>query len=53
MGFASSLDDPGIWFKASLEKYCNQYYTYILVYLDNIIIVDKDPHKFMSMLMEK
>ena len=35
-----------------MEKDGNQYYTYILFYIDDILIVDKDPRKFMSMLMD-
>ena len=39
MEFLSLLDDPYIWFKAPMDKYGNQYYTYILFYIDDIIIV--------------
>ena len=35
-----------------INRNVNQYYTYILVYVDTIIIMDKDPNKFMYMLME-
>ena len=45
--------DTDIWFKAQMEKDGNQYYKYIIVCVDDIIIVDKDPHEFMSMLMQK
>ena len=34
-----------------MEKYGNQYYTYILVYVDEVQIIDKDPHKFIYVLM--
>ena len=53
MGFTSSLANPDIWFKVSTYKYSNQYYTYILVYVYYITIVDKDSCNFMSMLMVK
>ena len=53
MGFKYLLDYPDLWFKASMNKYGNQYYTYILVYVDNILIVEKDTQKFMSMLIDK
>ena len=52
MVFTSLVADPDVWFKAPTEKYGNQYCTYILVYVDDILIVDKDPHKFMYMLMD-
>ena len=35
------------------DKDGNQYYTIILIYVDDVIILDKDPHKFISMLMDK
>ena len=53
MGFTSLLANPDICFKVSTDKDSNQYYKYILVYVDDIIIVDKDSHKFISMLMDK
>ena len=53
MGFSYLIAAPVLWFKASTYKYGNQYYTYILVCVDGIIIVDKQPCNFMSVLMEK
>ena len=52
MGFTSLLVYPDVWFKASTDKDSNQYNTYILAYVDEIIIVEEDPHKLMSMLMD-
>ena len=43
LGFQSSLADNGICFKAAKDKTRNEYYTYILVYVDDFLIVDKDP----------
>ena len=40
MGFKSSITNPGIWFKESMEKDGSQYYTYSLVFDGGIIIVD-------------
>ena len=41
--FQSSLADPYIWLKAATDKARNEYYTYILVYVDDFIIVEKYP----------
>ena len=49
----SSLADPGVWLKAATDKTGNEYYTYILVYVDDLIIVEKDPRKYMSVLQSK
>ena len=50
--FTYFLANPDVWLKSSTEKDYNGNYTYILVYVDDILILDKDPRKFMSMLME-
>ena len=42
--------DPEILFKEETDKEGNEYYTYIIVYVDDLIIVDKDPQKYMSLL---
>ena len=41
LGFTSSLADPG-------EKY----YSYLLVYVDDILVIDINPMKYMAMLQE-
>ena len=52
MGFTSFIDNIDVWFKASKDKYINQYYTYIFVYVYGSIIMYKQPHKFMYMLTD-
>ena len=49
----SSLADPDYRFKAATDKTGNEYYTYILVYVDNLPIVEKYPLKYMAMLESK
>ena len=51
--FQLYLADPGVWFKAATDKAGNEYYTYILVYVDDLLIVDKYRQKFMAMLESK
>ena len=41
MEFTSSLVGTNIWFKASMEKYGNQYYTFITVFDDEFLIMEK------------
>ena len=52
-GFQSSLADPDVWFKAATDKTGNEYYTHIIVYVDGLIIGDKDSQKYMDMLESK
>ena len=53
LGFQSYLGDPNVWFKVATYKIWNKYYTYILLYVHDLIIVDKDPRKCMDMLESK
>ena len=41
----SYLADPNVLFKVATDKTGNEYYTYILVYVDDLLIFDKDPRK--------
>ena len=50
MGFTSSLADPDVWMKPAIDNQGNKYYAYILVYVDDILVIDKDPRKYMLML---
>lgn len=50
LGFKSSLSDPNLWFKPKITDGGFKYYSYILVCVDGILIIDKDPDKYMSML---
>ena len=53
MKFQSSLADPDVWFKASVKPDGTEYYSYILVYVNDILIVDDSPKVYMDMLEEK
>ena len=50
MGFQSSLADPDLWFKPSTTPDGRDYYSYILVYVDDILVMDHDPKRFMLQL---
>ena len=53
IGFQSSLADPEVWFKAETDKSRNEYYTYILVYVDDFLIVEKYSQNHMVILESK
>ena len=53
MGFKSTLADPYVWLKPVVASDSFNYYTYILVYVDDILIIDKYPRKYMSNLKDK
>ena len=50
LGFQSSLTYTEVWFKAAIYKARNEYYTYILVYDDDLLTVYKYPQKYITML---
>ena len=42
-GFKSSLSEPYFWYRAAVGRDVFEYYSYILVYVDEILIIDQDP----------
>ena len=52
MKFTSSLADPDVWYKANTKPNGDKYYTYILVYTDDVLIIDTDPSRYMDQLKE-
>jgi hypothetical protein len=48
LGFKSCLADPDLWYKACIDADGNEYYAYILVYVDDLLIIDKNPKRFMA-----
>ena len=53
LGLQSYLADTGVWLKVATDKTGNEYYTYILVYVDDLLIFEKDPRKYMAILESK
>ena len=51
--FRSSSSDPDLWYKDMVYTDVVKYYAYILVYVDDILILDKDPERFMQILREE
>lgn len=50
LGFKSSLADPDLWYKPIVSADGFEYYSYILVYVDDLLIIDKEPKAFMEMI---
>ena len=53
LSFQSYLANPVVWFNAETYKTRNDYYTYILVYIDDLLIFEKYPQKYMTILESK
>ena len=52
LGFKSCLADPDMWYKSMLDDTGKKYYAYILVYVDDILVVDKRPMLHMLKLRQ-
>ena len=52
MGFTYSYADNDVWMKAETKPNGSKYYSYILVYVDDILIVSHDPTKYMAQLQD-
>ena len=50
MKFQSSLADNDVWLKQEMRSDGSSYYTYILVYTDDILIVSDNPTKYMAQI---
>ena len=48
MGFQSSLADPDVWMKPAKKTTGEEYYEYIFVYVDDLLVISHEPHKHMK-----
>ena len=48
MKFNMCLADNDIWFKADTKEDGSEYYTYICIYVDDILICSENPKKYMN-----
>jgi hypothetical protein len=48
MNFQPSLADPDVWIHAASKRDGYEYYEYILVYVDDLIVISHDPGKAMQ-----
>ena len=48
MSFQSSYADNDVWMKANTKSDGTEYYSYILIYVDAILIVSDDPSHSMK-----
>ena len=50
IGFKSSLADPNVWYKPSVKSTGEEYDTYLVVYVDNLLCIDESPQRYMDMI---
>jgi hypothetical protein len=52
-GFQSSYGDPDVWFRPATTPEGKDYYEYILVYVDDLLIISHKPKDFLDILEMK
>jgi hypothetical protein len=52
MGFQSSLADPDVWLKPAIKPSGEEYYAYIFVYVDDLLVISHEPDKPMKCLSD-
>mmetsp|Transcript_2147 Transcript_2147/g.3294 ORF Transcript_2147/g.3294 Transcript_2147/m.3294 type:complete len:1178 (+) Transcript_2147:1032-4565(+) len=50
MGFTSCLGDPDVWFRSAEKKDKTEYYEYILVYVDDLLIISHQTDTILHVL---
>jgi len=50
MGFTSCLADPDVWFKSAMKADGTEYYEYVLVYVEDLLVLSHQPDKIMKAL---
>ena len=43
MGYESSIDDPDVWFRKAIKDDGSEYYEYVLLYVDDTLVVSEHP----------
>ena len=53
MGFTSSTADPDVWMRAATKSDGEEYYEYVLVYVDDVLSISTDPTKVMKEIQKR
>jgi hypothetical protein len=48
LGFKSSVADPDVWLRPAVKENGDEYYEYILIYVDDVLAISKDPRKVLE-----
>jgi len=53
MGYRSSLADPDVWIRPAVKPNGEEYYEYVLAYVDDILCISHEPGKTMEEIKSK
>jgi hypothetical protein len=52
LGYTSCLADPDVWYRSATKADGTNYYEYLLVYVDDTLVISHEPHVTMAALSE-
>jgi len=52
MGFKSSYADPDVWLRPEVNLSGKKMYSYIMVYVDDLLIISQEPNVYMKLISE-
>jgi hypothetical protein len=53
LGFTSSRADPDVWFRLSTRSTGEEYYEYVLLYVDNVLVISENAEAVMRIEIGK
>ena len=53
LGFRSSVADPDVWLRPALKPDGEEYYEYVLIYVDNVMAISHDTERIIQHIGEK
>ena len=53
LGFRSTIADPDVWRRPAVKHDGEEYYEYVLTYVDDIMVVSANPNNVMTQINEK
>ena len=51
--FDNSMADHDVWLKPDVDKEGKKYYSYICIYVDDVLIASKEPHTYMDLVKDQ
>lgn len=51
-GYVSSKADPDVWLKAATKSDGTEYYSYVLCYVDDVLVIDERPEVMIELLRQ-
>ena len=53
LGFDNCLADHDLWYRADIDSNQKEYYSYICIYVDDVMITSHDPHRYMNQIRSR